>query len=78
MTLYITNTETGEMKELFAPLRRKPTYKVQRMQAPRTRQTTHREPRRVQRQVAPLNDLLGALSGFLVALAFLVATSVRP
>lgn len=78
MTLYITNTETGEMKELLAPLHRKPTYKVQRLRTSRVPRTTYIRPRRAQRDVKPLNDFLVALGALLVALACLVSTSVGP
>lgn len=75
MTLYVTNTSNCEMVPLdLSGLSRKPRGKVQRIQhyKPRARQT--RYVRRASRsRPNPLNDLLLALSGFLVATAFIIA-----
>jgi len=74
MTLYITNSQGGEMTPLdLTPLARPP------------RRTIHNRPvRRPVRRAKyvsrpqPLNDLLLAVSAFLVALAFFAATTVWP
>lgn len=79
MTLYWTDKRTGEMVPVLEGLKRKPTGKVQRLPSPRyTYSPTYRRARRVYRQPRPLNDLLLALSGFLVAFGFFAATTVWP
>lgn len=78
MTLYITDTSTGEMTPLdLSPLRTPPKGTVRRLPNPRpVRTTARRRQYRRRKPVVPLNDFLAGLAALVVAFAILLALSV--
>lgn len=70
MTLYYTDTRTGEMTPIHGRV------KVRRRRPSIVHTQYHR--RSAHKPLNPLNDFLLSFSGFCVALAFLIAVAIRP
>jgi hypothetical protein len=79
VTLYVTNTNTGEMTPLnLAPLAHEPKGKVHRLPSPRRAHATTYRTRKPYSRPQPLGDLAIGVGCALLALAILLTLAIRP